>query len=182
MKLCVCVPVVPQQLLTAMQPKTGTGYFCLDTTGAVMYEQVETDTVCIYTLCFLLCSTCTDTAAPPILTDLVVSGTNVTVSWDHTNKGPCFNHLTFSYNITWYPVVGWVPQRGEGQSVMTGPGATEYIITNLMKDTDYQVELFGYTPSHPPVFSIVATVNFTTKGVYVCIPSIEELQELVYCL
>ena len=111
------------------------------------------------------CSSSSDTAAPPTFTDPVVVGSSVQLLWDHTDRGPCFNHLTFSYNITWYPVVGGVPQRGEEQSGMTGPGATEYIITNLMKDTDYQVELFGYTPSHPPVFSIVATVNFTTGGV-----------------
>ena len=119
----------------------------------------------MYSLCFSPCSTCTDTAASPILSGPVVNGTSVTVLWDHADKGPCFNYLTFSYNITWYPVVGEVPQRGEGQSGVTGPGATEYIITNLMKDTDYQVELFGFTPIHPPVFSIVATVGFTTGGV-----------------
>ena len=114
------------------------------------------------------CSSSSDTAALPTFTDPVVIDTNVTVSWDHTNKGPCFNHLTFFYNITWYPVVGGVPQRGEGQSGVTGPGATEYIITDLMSDTDYRVELFGFTPSHPPVFSIVATVNFATRGVCTC--------------
>ena len=137
----------------------------------------------MYSLCFSPCSTCTDTAAPPTFSDLVVNGTNVTVSWNHTNKGPCFNHLTFSYNITWYPV-GRVPQRGEGQSVLTGPGATEYILTNLMSDTDYQVELFGFTPSEPVMYSEVATVDFTTEGVYVRIHStyIEELQESVSCL
>ena len=111
--------------------------------------------------------TLTDIAVSPILADPVVIGTSVTVSWDHTDKGPCFNNFTFSYNITWYPVVGGVSQRGEGQSVLTGPGATEYNITNLMKDTDYQVELFGFTPIPPPVFSSVATVNFTTTGVWV---------------
>ena len=62
-------------------------------------------------------------------------------------------------------MVGGLPQRGEGQSVLTGPGAREYIITNLMKDTNYQVELFGFTPIHPHVFSSVATVSFTTTGV-----------------
>ena len=136
----------------------------------------------IYTLCFPLCSNWTDAAAPLILTDPGVIGTSVTVSWDHTNKGPCFNNLTFSYNITWYPVVGGVPQRGEGQSVMTGPGATVYIITNLMNDTDYRVELFGFTPIHPPVFSIVATEDFTTKGVCLYIVHIEESHESVSCL
>ena len=58
-----------------------------------------------------------------------------------------------------------MPQRGEGQSGVTGPGATEYIIPNLMNDTDYQAELVGFTPIYPPVFSSVATVGFTTKGV-----------------
>ena len=114
------------------------------------------------------CSICSDTAAPPTFTDPLVNGTSVTVSWDHTDKGPCFNHLTFSYNITWYPVVGGVPQKEEGQSSVTGPGATVYIITNLMNDTDYRVELVGFTSIHPPVFSIVATVGFTTKGVCMC--------------
>ena len=85
--------------------------------------------------------------------------------WDHTDRGPCFNHLTFSYNVTWYPVVGRVPKRGERQSVVTGPGATVYILTNLMKDTDYRVEFFRFTPCEPVVYSEVATVDFTTTGV-----------------
>ena len=113
---------------------------------------------------FSLCPTCTDTAEPPILADPKVNGTSVKLSWNHSNKGSRFNHLTFSYNITWYPVVGGVPQGREELSGMTGPGATVYIITNLMNDTYYQVELFGFTPSHPPVFSIEATVNFATIG------------------
>ena len=162
---------MPQQLLTAMQPKAGTGYFCIDTTGAVMYEQVAANAVCFH--CVLCpCSPCTDTAAPPTFTDPLMNGTSVTVSWNHTDKGPCFNNLTFSYNITWYPVVGGVPQRGEGQSGVTEPGATEYIITNLMSNTDYRVELVGFTPGDHPVFSSVASVNFTIGGVCVRIHSI----------
>ena len=133
--------------------------------GAVIPEQAARDGVCVH--CVLCpCSTCTDTAAPPTFTDTVVIGTGVTVSWDHTDKGPCFNHLTFSYNITWYPVVGGVPQRGEGQSGVTGTGATEYIITNLMGDTNYRAELVGFTASDPIVRSEVATVDFRAKGVY----------------
>ena len=99
---------------------------------------------------------------------MVVNSTSVQVSWDHTDQGRCFNKLTFSYNITRYPVVGGVPQRGEGQSAVTGPGATEYTITNLMNGTDYQVELFGFTSNDPVVYSEVATVNITveTTGVY----------------
>ena len=58
-------------------------------------------------------------------------------------------------------MVGGVPLRGEGQSGVTGPGATEYTITNLMNGTDYQVELFGFTSSDPVVYSEVATVNIT---------------------
>ena len=61
-------------------------------------------------------------------------------------------------------MVGGVAQRGEGQSAVTVPGATAYIITNLMNGTDYQVELFGFTSSDPVVYSEVATVNFTTEG------------------
>ena len=88
------------------------------------------------------------------------------LEWDHTDRGPCFTNLTFSYNITWYPVVGGVPQKGEGQSAVTEPGATEYTITNLMNGTDYQVELFGFTSSAPVLYSEVATVRITykTKG------------------
>ena len=96
------------------------------------------------------------------------NGSSATVTWDHTDQGPCFTNLTFSYNITWYPVVGGVPLRGEGQSGVTGPGATAYTITDLMNGTDYQVELFGFTSSDPVVYSEVATVNFTTEGVYIC--------------
>ena len=170
--LGVCVLVVPEQVFTAMKPKAGTSclYSCnigyKNLSGLHQMQCVFTD--------FSLCPTCTDTAAPPTFTDPLVNGTSVTVSWDHTDKGPCFNHLTFSYNITWYPVVGGVPQKREGQSGVTGPGATEYSITNLMSDTSYQAELFGFTPSHSPVFSSVATVGFTTKGV--CMHSIEESQ------
>ena len=65
-----------------------------------------------------------------------------------------------------------MPQRGEGQSGVTELGATEYIITNLMSDTDYQVELVGFTSSHPIVYSEVATVNFTSKGAGVYIHTV----------
>ena len=44
----VCVPVVPQQVLTAMQPNTGTSSFYIDTTGAVMSKQVAANAVCIH--------------------------------------------------------------------------------------------------------------------------------------
>ena len=88
--------------------------------------------------------------------------------WDHTVQGPCFTNLTFSYNITWYPVVGGAPLRGEGQSAVTVPGTTEYTITNLMNGTDYQVEVFGFTSTDPVVYSEVATVNFTAaKGIHI---------------
>ena len=60
-------------------------------------------------------------------------------------------------------MVGGVPLRGEGQSAVTGPGATNYTITNLMNGTDYQVELFGFTSSDPVVYSEVATVNITDE-------------------
>ena len=158
---CVSVLVVPQPVLTATQPKTGT-CFCIDTTGAAP------DGVCIHFVSWP-CSTWTDTAEPPILTDPLVNGTNVTVSWNHIDKGPCFNDLTFSYNLIWYPVVGTVFDRKEGQSGVTVPGATAYIITNLMSVTSYQVELMGFTSSDPVMYSKVAAMNFTTEGVYVCI-------------
>ena len=93
------------------------------------------------------------------------NGLTATLMWNHTDQGPCFTNLTFSYNITWYPVA----QRGEWQSALTIPGATAYIITNLMNGTDYQVELFGFTSSDPVVYSEVAMVNFTAdlEGVYI---------------
>ena len=106
-----------------------------------------------------------ETAKHPVLLSsprIGENGLTATLMWNHTDQGPCFTNLTFSYNITWYPVVGGVPLRGEGQSAVTGPGATEYTITNLMNGTDYQVELFGFTSSDPVVYSEVATVNITS--------------------
>ena len=88
-----------------------------------------------------------DTAMPPTLTDPVVIGTNIRILWDHTDKGPCFSNLIFSYNITWYPGVGGVPLWREVQWGVTKPDATEYIITNLLSNTNYRVELVGFTPS-----------------------------------
>ena len=120
-----------------------------------------------YSSCFV-CYFIIEVAKKPTLLGSPTDGRHwitAIVMWDHTDRGPCFNHLTFSHNITWYPVVGGVPQRGEGQSGVTGPGATVYIITNLMNDTDYHVELFGFTPSEPVVYSEVTTVDFTTTGV-----------------
>ena len=73
-------------------------------------------------------------------------------------------HLLLQHHLV--PCGGWGHSEGEGQSVVTGPGATEYIITNLMNGTDSQVELFGFTSSDPVVYSEVATVNITTEGVY----------------
>ena len=108
----------------------------------------------------------TETAKQPIFQGSPHFGANrmtVTLMWNHTDKGPCFTNFTFSYNITLYPVVGGVPLRGEGQSVVTGPGATEYTITNLMIGTDYQAELVGFTSSDPVVYSEVATVNITDE-------------------
>ena len=99
----------------------------------------------------------------------VANGLTATLMWNHTDHGPCFNNLTFSYNITWYSVVGGVPISREGQSGVTGPGATEYTITNLMNDTDYTkwscLGSLQVTQLH--VYSDVATVNFTAEGVYV---------------
>ena len=101
---------------------------------------------------------------PELQSSLLFGANGVTLMWNHIDQGPCFTNLTFSYNITWYPVVGGVPLREEGQSGVTGLGATAYIITNLMNDTDYQVKLFGFTSSDPVVYSEVATVNITAEG------------------
>ena len=111
------------------------------------------------------CSTCLDTVMPPKVTDPVVNGTRVTILWDHTNKGPCFNNLTFFYNITWYPV--GISHARDVQGIVTGPDAAQLTIITLMYDTDYQVKIVGFTLSDPAVYSEEATVNFTTKGVYV---------------
>ena len=114
-----------------------------------------------------------ETAKHPVLLSsprIGENGLTATLMWNHTDQGPCFTNPTFSYNITWYPVVGGVPLRGEGQSAVTGPGATAYTITNLMNGTDNQVELVGFTSSDPVVYSEVATVLviFTAEGVYMC--------------
>ena len=161
-----CAPVGANWQSLPRSLRQGQGAFVKIQQGLLCLSRLH-QIQCVFVLFFSLFYTCTDTAAPPTFTDTVVSGTSVTVLWDHANKGPCFNHLTFSYIITWYPVVGGVPQKGEGQSVLTGPGATEYIITNLMNDTDYRVELVGFTSRDPIVRSEVATVDFTTEGVYV---------------
>ena len=101
-----------------------------------------------------------DEAEPPIFADPSVNSTSVRVTWNHTNKGPCFSNLTFSYNITWYPV-----EKPQGkQRNVTKPGATEYNITNLESKTDYRVELVGFTDSEPPVYSKMAMVDFKTEG------------------
>ena len=63
------------------------------------------------------------TAAPPILGDPVVNGSDIRLSWGHTDKPPCYSHLTFSYNITWYPV------NVQGETAATDVAATEYVIT-----------------------------------------------------
>ena len=76
-------------------------------------------------------------------------------------------------------MVGGVIQREEGQSGVTGPGVTAYIITNLMNDTDYQVELFGFTSNDPVVYREVATVNFK-EGVYVIIMYVTVLIVYMY--
>ena len=107
----------------------------------------------------LFCPNFADVAKPPILAEPMVNGSSARISWSHTDKGLCFHNLTFSYNITWYPVKG-----GETQSNTTWPGATEYIITNLMRNSGYRVGLVGFTLSEPPVYSETAVVNFTTKG------------------
>ena len=107
----------------------------------------------------LFCPNFADVAKPPIFAEPVLNGASVRISWNHTDKGLCFRNHTFSYNITWYPVKG-----GETHSNTTRPGATEYIITNLMRNSDYRVHLVGFTSSEPPVYSETAVVNFTTKG------------------
>ena len=63
------------------------------------------------------------TAAPPLLGDPVVDDSDIRLSWDHTDKAPCYSHLTFSYNITWYPV------NVQRETATTDVAATEYVIT-----------------------------------------------------
>ena len=63
------------------------------------------------------------TAAPPILGDPVVDGSDIKLSWHHADKGTCYSHLTFSYNITWYPV------NVQRETATTDVAATKYVIT-----------------------------------------------------
>ena len=83
--------------------------------------------------------------------------------WDHTNKGPCFNNLTFSYNIIWYPLVGGATQTGKESDL----GATRFIITGLTSCKMYSAEIIGFLQgSYPKVYSETATLNFTaTEGI-----------------
>ena len=110
-----------------------------------------------------------DRALPAVVRRLLIISTTAILMWDHTNKGPCFNHLTFSYNITWYPVVGGVPQRGEGQRVTTGINETQLLIPDLMYSTRYKVEILGISSTPPQLGSEPTTANFTTNGVCVCV-------------
>ena len=107
----------------------------------------------------------TDVAAPCILHTPVVTATSVMVVWDHTDKGSCYSHLTFSYNITWYIVF---PYAGMVWSAVTEPGATAYNITNLRHSTDYQIQSVGFSSDGPTVYTEEATRRFTTNGACTC--------------
>ena len=126
--------------------------------------------VSVLDLCFQLtvsvCFHCfTDEAAPCIIHAPVVTATTIMVIWDHTDKGTCYSHLTFSYNITWYTVS---PHGEMVRSAMTEPGATTYNITNLRHSTDYLIQIVGFSSDSPRVYTEKATRRFITNGACTC--------------
>ena len=104
-----------------------------------------------------------ESAAPPIVSSPVLVDNIIVMQWNHTDKGPCFAYLTFSYNITWYPVVGGTGQMEAAESAVVSnhnsEGTMWYVITNLLPNTSYQVEIVGFTSTSPQVFSEPVTVE-----------------------
>ena len=108
-----------------------------------------------------------ESATPPLVDSPVLVGNLVLLQWDHTSKGPCFNHLTFSYNITWYQVGNGTGQVDAAKSAVISNSENsihQYIITNLFPNTSYQVEIVGFTSTSPRVYSEPVTVEVTTQG------------------
>ena len=111
-----------------------------------------------------------ESATPPVVSRSLLVSDLALMQWNHTNTGPCFANLTFSYNITWYPVVGGTGQMEAAESAVASNHNTEgtmwYVITNLLPNTSYQVEIVGFTSTSPQVFSEPVTVGFVTQGNY----------------
>ena len=110
-----------------------------------------------------------ESATPPLVNSPVLVGNLVLLQWDHTSKGPCFNHLTFSYNITWYPVGNGTGQMDAAKSAVISNSENiihdhQYIITNLLPNIQYQTEIVAFTSTSPRVYSEPVTVEFTTQG------------------
>lgn len=104
--------------------------------------------------CLLLSSA---TAVPPIFGTPVFDGNIIKLSWDHTDKGPCYNHLIFFYNITWYP------SDEQRESATSSVDATEHVITVSPK-YQLQVMILGLSASHPPVYTSPVGMRIETKG------------------
>ena len=97
------------------------------------------------------------TAAPPLLGDPVVDGSDIRLSWDHTDKGPCYSHLIFSYNITWYPM------NVQKETATTDVAATEHVIT-VNSRYQFQVMVLGFSASRPHVYTSPAYAHIEIKG------------------
>ena len=110
--------------------------------------------ITIYHGCLLHSSA---TAVPPIFGNPVLDGNIIKLSWDHTDKGPCYNHLAFFYNITWYPA------DEQRESATSSVDATEYVITVSPK-YQFQVMILGLLASHPPVYTSPVDMRIETKG------------------
>ena len=122
-----------------------------------------------YELSVLFYTTFVESAPPPAVDSPVHVAKFVLFQWNHTDQGPCFANLTFSYNITWYPVVGGTGQMESAESTIVSNRNTEgtiwYVITNLLPNTSYQVEIVGFTSTSPQVFSEPVTVRIMTQGI-----------------
>ena len=117
----------------------------------------------------LLTSSLVETAMPPVVGSPVLVGNAVLMQWNHTNKGPCYSDLTFSYNITWYPVGGGTGQMDTVETATACSNSEDvntiqYIITNLLPSTRYQLKIVGFTSTRPQVHSEPVTVGLATQG------------------
>ena len=112
-----------------------------------------------------------ETAAAPILIHQVELSASATLQWNHTEKGDCYDSVNFSYNVTWYSVVGGVLQL-DAQTITTQSGAKEVAIQGIKPGTLYHVEIVGFSTDNAfPVTSQLLPVNLTTKGMhcFVCV-------------
>ena len=109
-----------------------------------------------------------ESATPPAVGSPVLVADIVVLHWDHIDQGACFANLTFLYNITWYPVVGGTRQMEAAKSAVASNHNTEgtmwYVISNLLPNTSYQVEIVGFTSTSPQAYSEPVTVEYAYES------------------